>query len=76
MSVYKTVITVEVLSDGPYEFQGIKQLAHDVVEGDCSGYVDDGESIELTQEKAIAECGRHSTDPEWFFYYEDEMGEE
>jgi len=34
---YRTVIQVEVLSEEPYEFNGLEQLAQDVTSGDCSG---------------------------------------
>lgn len=32
---FRTVIQVEVLSESPYEFNGLEQLAEDVTSGDC-----------------------------------------
>lgn len=43
---YKTVITVEVLSEDPYQFENLSELAYDVDEGDCSGKT----TIEKTEE--------------------------
>jgi formylmethanofuran dehydrogenase subunit E len=34
---HRTVITVEVLSEEPYEFDDLEQTYQDIVTGDCSG---------------------------------------
>lgn len=36
---YKTVITVEVLSDEPKDFEGLGEAAYAIDEGDCVGRV-------------------------------------
>lgn len=34
---HRTIITVEVLSEEPYEFDNIRQTYEDITNGDCSG---------------------------------------
>lgn len=34
---YRTVIEVEVLSEEPVDFDTLADVAHEIVEGDCSG---------------------------------------
>lgn len=34
---YRTVISVEVLSEEPYNPESLEGIAHDIIEGDCSG---------------------------------------
>lgn len=43
----KTVITVTVLSEGPYDYRGLASLAYDMDEGDCVGMVTCAESAPL-----------------------------
>ena len=33
----RTIITIEVLSEGPYDIQTLQQLERDIIDGDCSG---------------------------------------
>jgi len=63
---YKTVITVEVLSEGPYEFVSLRQVVDDITDGDCSGKIEDGESVELSREDFVAACEAQGSDPEFF----------
>lgn len=64
-NAHRTLILVEVLSNGPYEFMGHEQLAHDVVEGDCSGRILSTVSVPVSD----AEVGRlliaHGSDPDF-----------
>ena len=48
-----TKIVVEVLSDGPYNPQGLNQLAYDIVDGACIGDWDIKSSTKLTKAQAI-----------------------
>lgn len=34
---YRTIITVEVLSDFPYDPENLEQVGNDITDGDCSG---------------------------------------
>ena len=65
--IFKTVIRVEVLSEGPYDYECLETLAYDVMFGDCSGKIDVGESKELTDDEARQACREHGTDPEFFW---------
>jgi len=45
---YKTIITVEVLSEDPRSFGGdLEFLNHAITEGDCSGHVTESPSEEV-----------------------------
>lgn len=66
MPFYKTTIVVEVLSDGPYEYNNLKWTHYDIIEGECSGYVRVQSQEELNADDLIAECDKHATDPEFF----------
>lgn len=57
---YRTVISVEVLSEEPYSPESLESIAHDIIEGDCSGRwnvvsskeVDGAEMAQLLYEQA------------------------
>lgn len=36
-SIYRTIIRVEVLSEGPYEVESLDSVAYDLDEGECVG---------------------------------------
>lgn len=65
MAYYRTVVTIEVLSDGTADFDSLEELAYQVVEGDWSGRYT-AASMELTREEMIAACLKQHTDPEFF----------
>jgi hypothetical protein len=44
---YRTLVTVEVLSEEPYYPETLEQVAHDICEGDCSGDWTHEKSIEV-----------------------------
>ena len=70
MKLYKTVITVEVLSvsytDRPPYFQSLEAVHRAITHGSCSGDWDYTHE-ELTEEEFEVECERHHTDIEFFF---------
>jgi hypothetical protein len=68
---YRTVIEVEVLSEEPYDPQTLGGIAHDIMNGDCSGQWEVKENMEVdgpTMAKMLQEQG---SDPEFFQLTED-----
>ena len=63
---YRTIIITEVLSDGEFEWDDLKDVHHAIREGDCSGIANQVSSHEITTEELIKACRRHDTDPEFF----------
>ena len=62
----RTVLTVEVLSEYPYEFAGLANVAHDITEGDCSGSVVISGQTELTPEAMAKALLSQGSDPGFF----------
>jgi hypothetical protein len=42
---YRTVVTITILSEDPYEFASIDMINYDITEGACSGQIEVGDSI-------------------------------
>ena len=63
---YKTIILTEVLSDGEFVWEDLKEVHNAIRDGDCSGTVNQVSSHEITTEELIKSCRRHDTDPEFF----------
>jgi hypothetical protein len=63
---YKTVIQVEVISEGPYDWENLAQVYNDITWGDTSGRVSKVSSNELTHQELVEECGEQGTDIEFF----------
>jgi hypothetical protein len=64
--LYRTVITVEVLSNGPYIFGGIgglEDLAYNVTSGDCSGHAEVTSSKKVTPKKMAKLLEAQGSDP-------------
>jgi hypothetical protein len=64
--LYRTVITVEVLSNGPFIFSGINglaDLAYNVTEGDCSGHAEVTSSQEVTPKEMAKLLEAQGSDP-------------
>ena len=70
MTFYKTVITVEVLSEGPLQWNDLSDVAYEIIEGGASGWIDYREE-DISEEDLIQECKKHATDPEFFLGYLD-----
>lgn len=64
--IYRTYITVSVLSEGEYVYRTLENVEYDITEGPCSGKVYIGVSKELNMSQLVAECNQHQTDPEFF----------
>ena len=63
---YKTVLTVEVLSEEPFECNDLGDVNYAITQGDCSGTMDCGTSKKIsagTMAKALLKQG---SDPEFF----------
>jgi len=61
---YKTRITVEVLSERPYDEEDLDAIAYDVCDGDCVGTVENLGSVELSESDmvdALEEAGSDSS---------------
>lgn len=57
---YRTIITVEVLSDFPYDPESLEQISNDITDGDCSGkwqIVDSKEVNKHQMEQLLVEQG-------------------
>lgn len=57
---YRTVVTIEVLSEKPYEFHCVGDIAYDITDGDCSGKIISESSEEVdapTMAKLLKEHG-------------------
>jgi hypothetical protein len=64
--LYRTVITVEVLSNYPYHFGGINGLADltfNVTDGDCSGHAEVTLSQKVTPKKMAKLLEAQGSDP-------------
>jgi hypothetical protein len=63
---YKTVLQVEVLSEGPYQPESLEQVHHDITEGDCSGEWKIVRSKELNGRQAARALLKQASDPGFF----------
>ena len=63
---YRTVITIEVLSDGPFFYQNLAQVHEETTYGSCSGLHAITKSERLTIKELVERCEEHGTDPEFF----------
>lgn len=63
---YKTVITTTVLSEDPYEYLGLVNLHHDIVNGDCSGTTNVATSKRLSRKDFVKELQEQGSDPDFF----------
>lgn len=67
MKLYKTVITVTVLSDySPYDPDDLSEVAADILDGGCSGDWAITERKELEGAARVAACLAIGTDPGYF----------
>lgn len=64
---YKTVIQVKVLSEQPYEYENLSQVASDISDGDCSGEIENTITNEkLNGKQAATVLQEQGSDPEFF----------
>ncbi len=63
---YKTVITVEVLSESPYKETNLETIAFDIKDGECSGNVNITSEEELTSKQMVDALKNQGSDTEFF----------
>lgn len=63
MAFYRTVIEVEVLSEDPYVFNSLSNIAHDIRDGDCSGKVTVISQEEVSPDKMAELLTAQGSDP-------------
>lgn len=63
---YKTEIKVTVLSEDPYDYESLSQVAFDIEGGDCSGEVKVIKKERLTGKEAAKALQKQGSDPEFF----------
>lgn len=69
---YRTVITVEVLSDEPYNPASLAQVAHDTISGGCSGNWKITSSEEVTVKRMAELLEAQGSDPSFLIMEEDD----
>ena len=62
---YRTVIRVEVLSEEPFEYNDLSDIAA-AIEDECSGTYETVKSEVLTAKQAVAALLKQGSDPEFF----------
>jgi hypothetical protein len=75
-SFYRTVIQVEILSDGPYEFSSLEDTAQDVMNGDCSGKVEVISSEEVSKKEMAKLLESQESDPSFLGICDDDIDDE
>ena len=68
---YRTVIQVEVLSEGPLTSTSLSDVAYAITDGDCSGKVEVQQIQEINGKRMAALLAGQSSDP-GFFMLDDE----
>lgn len=68
---YKTIITIEVLSEDEPWRGGLEALHYAITEGDCSAAFGDDYVVELTAEEVARELIAQGSDPEFFMLDDD-----
>ena len=66
MSYYRTIFTVEVLSEYPLDVCNLATVDRLITEGGCSGVVTHSDSVELSAKEAAAALMAQGSDPEFF----------
>jgi len=73
MRIWKTVIQVTVLTEGPYEWDNLHGVAYDIARGDALGTCEEVESTELPSRAEVAEAAAAMGGDPGFFYYSEEV---
>lgn len=63
---FKTIITIEILSERKYNSTDLTRINYDITDGDCSGKVEISSYQELTPKEAAKELLAQGSDPEFF----------
>ena len=63
MAFYRTVLQVEILSDEPYRYKALSDVAFDIIEGDCSGKTTVVSQEEVSKEQMAELLIAQGSDP-------------
>ena len=63
---YKTVISVTVLSEEPFEYENLSQVIYAIGEGDCSGEYHTTEAKVITARQVVRALKAQGSDPDFF----------
>lgn len=63
---YKTVLTVEVLSEEPFDCNDLAQVHYAITQGDCSGVMNRGGSRKISARTMAKALLKQGSDPEFF----------
>lgn len=63
---YKTRIVVDVLSEDPLEWDNLNDINYLIVQGDCSGHVEEHGCKVLNGRQAARELMKQGSDPGFF----------
>jgi hypothetical protein len=70
--LFRTVVQVEVLSNGPYEMLSLEGLAHDITDGECSGDVKVVSEEEVSRDRMTELLEAQGSSPEFLLGDEEE----
>jgi len=62
-SFKKTTLEVEVLSEGDWDWESLKDVAHSITDGGCSGSVETKDVTFLTEEQTARALLKQGSDP-------------
>lgn len=63
---FKTIITIEILSEKKYNSTDLSKIEYDITDGDCSGKVSVDSYQELTSKEVAKELLAQGSSPEFF----------
>jgi len=76
MTIYKTIITVTVLSDTPLEFDSLVELGHEIDSGDSIGNVEVGPHMRILDKAVKDELLSLGNDGTFFDHLDEEEQQE
>lgn len=74
-NLFRTIIVVEVLSEGRFNNINLSEIGYAIMEGDCSGQVNISKFEELTRDEMAKALEAQGSDPS-FLLGEDDVGED
>jgi hypothetical protein len=69
---HRTVISIEVLSEEPYDETDLRQIRQDIISGDCSGHVEVTSKEEVSEEEIKQLLRAQGSEPGFFGIDDDE----
>lgn len=71
---YKTLVTVEVLSEEPLTYSSLQDLGEQITTGDCSGRILEDQTTNLNAQECAGALMEQGSDPGFFMIEIDEDG--